>query len=108
MSQLTEYHVMYRKLGTSWIVVDRKTKTTICEIRGPVGVCLHPMGIAIHHGMYLDSYGFHRACPGTVLLKFSVGEAEEVLNQLISDRLAAKLLLRDPEKLDMLMKACRN
>ena len=106
--QKTEYSVMYRKVGTSWIVIDKEMKTTVCEIRGPVGVCLHPSGIVIHHGMYVNSWGFHQRVSGTVLLKFGVGEAEEVLNQIVSDRLAAKLLLYDLKKLDMIMKACRN
>lgn len=102
------YSVMYRKLGTSWIVIDRTDKSVICEIRGAVGVCMHPSGIPLHHGMYVHSFAFHRRCPNSVLLAFGVGESEEVLNQLISDQLAARILINNPKRLHMIMKACRN
>lgn len=103
-----QYSIMYRKMGISWIVINRETKSTVCEIRGPVGVCLHPMGIPLHHGMYVISTRFHQCNPESVLLKFGPWEAEEVLNQIVSDQLAAKLLLRDEKKLKSLMIACRN
>ena len=102
------YNVMYRKMGSSWIVIDKDKKEVVCEIRGPVGVCATSSGILLHHGMYIHSFGFHRHMPKTTLLKFGLGESEEVLNQIVSDKLATKLLLVNPENLSMIMRACRN
>ena len=102
------FRIRYTKHGGGWVVWDMDNMIQVTKIER-VGVHLHRKDGVLGHGS--DCIGFRKAAnlctsslPNTFrYIVFTPHDSEELLNQLISDKLAASLLFHRDDLQDIIM-----
>jgi hypothetical protein len=108
-SHVGENKIFY-KLGSRWILVELPQKKVLREYHR-VGVIVNSQGVVLYFGEYSEVVERYRKHDNenAVLLEFSPFDSLGVLNNLISDPLAAEMLLSmretDLDKLNKIFKA---
>jgi hypothetical protein len=107
MHTFSGYKVKYIKHGGFWTVWDKENMTQLAKVE-QIGVLLHHKNGVLGHGV--NSTAFRRAaniCQSRLrthfrYLIFTAYDSEELLNQLISDKLAVSLLFHRDDLQDIL------
>jgi hypothetical protein len=109
-----EYKPIYIRFGNSFVVYDPTRREIVTECR-EVGVILHIYsGVSLYHGEYINAKSFYQRLvsdktPNLRILHFSVFDSTNLLNQIVTDCLAAQLLMvKDGAEFNLIKAASRN